>query len=172
MKKFTLLFIGIVAILCFASSCSNKSVQLRILKKEVKKNPQSAQSHNNLAFFYEETLGDCEKAIEEYKISLQIKPDGNLIASNNIAQCNYKLKRYDEALKIFEQLVKDYPNNSRIHGNLAMTYHQLGRYEDAEHEYKKALELNPNNEPAKNGYEIFKEDIKTKKIGTEGKGTE
>jgi len=162
MKKSTLFGISLLIVLFAATSCSNKSVELRLLKREVKKNPNSVQSHNNLAFYYDR-YNECDKAIEEYKISLQLRPN-DFLARNNMAQCYYKLKKYGEALVIFEKLVNEYPENSIIHSNLAMTYHGMGRYDDASLEYQKALEINPNNKPAKDGYEMFKEEIQKKNI--------
>jgi len=59
-----------------------------------------------------------------------------------IAVSNLKEKKYDEAEKLFLNLIKDHPKNINILRNLAITYFQNLKFNDAENILRKILTLN------------------------------
>jgi tetratricopeptide (TPR) repeat protein len=62
-------------------------------------------------------------------------------------------KRIDEAIKVFERNVQEYPNDSNPYDSLGEAYMTAGKKELAIKNYEKSVELNPNN---KNGVEMLK----------------
>jgi len=62
----------------------------------------------------------------------------------------YTLKRYNEALLIFEKNALEFPQRDIALISLADTYDMLGKKDEAIIYYKKAIEINSNNEEAKN----------------------
>src|SRR5579859_2717439 len=62
-------------------------------------------------------------------------------------------KRIDEAIKVFQLNVQEYPNASNPYDSLGEAYMTAGKKELAIKNYEKSVELNPNN---KNGVEMLK----------------
>lgn len=62
-------------------------------------------------------------------------------------------KRIDEAIKVFELNVQEYPKAWNPYDSLAEAYMNAGKKELAIKNYEKSLELNPEN---KNGAEMLK----------------
>ncbi|WP_163575912.1 O-linked N-acetylglucosamine transferase, SPINDLY family protein [Halomonas faecis] len=56
----------------------------------------------------------------------------------------YQTKYFSEALKIYDQLEKEYPGNAPVYNNLGNLYKDIGQYELSEVYYKKALDVQPN----------------------------
>ncbi|MFH1539567.1 MAG: tetratricopeptide repeat protein [bacterium] len=165
MKRFAL-SIAVMFLSCvLLGSCSQKNMRLNILQKNIKKTPNSAKAHNDLAYFYDEN-GEYEKAIKEYEKSLEIRP-GDFLATNNMGQSYFNLGDYEKAREIFSDLTKKRSKDSRVQSNLAMSYHRLEMYPEAVKHYRKALELSPNNKNAQDGFGILKEEIKAKGITLE-----
>ncbi|NEO60221.1 MAG: tetratricopeptide repeat protein, partial [Moorea sp. SIO4G2] len=49
---------------------------------------------------------------------------------------------YEQAIQIFEDIQKDYPDNAWVNAHLGITYHQLMDYQKARKYLKKAIEKN------------------------------
>ena len=62
-------------------------------------------------------------------------------------------KRIDEAIKVFERNVQEYPNASNPYDSLGEAYMTAGKKDLAIKSYEKSVELNPNN---KNGVDMLK----------------
>lgn len=65
------------------------------------------------------------------------------------------LKRNDEALKAFENAIKEDPTNSTAQNALAIAYYELGKIDDAEKSFSKAIALAPDNSRIKIRYAIL-----------------
>lgn len=52
---------------------------------------------------------------------------------------------YQEALRLFQELIRRNPSNARYHNSCSVTLKKLGRYEEALAELLKAIELDPDN---------------------------
>jgi len=77
--------------------------------------------------------------------SLTVAP-GNEIAENAFGDALSKREMYDEAIGVFENLVRQAPLNGTAHYNLGYNYYQVGRYDEALPHLATAVELNPKDE--------------------------
>lgn len=92
------------------------------------------------------------QAVDAYK---QMKNDTaryyiDWLAMNQLGDQLFGMKRYDDALIIYENNAAEFPERDHVLLSLAKTYEALGRKEDAIIWYKKTLEKNGNNEEARN----------------------
>ncbi|WP_425262798.1 tetratricopeptide repeat protein [Paenibacillus thermotolerans] len=53
--------------------------------------------------------------------------------------------RFTEAIKLLERLVRDHPDFTAAHNNLALAYYYVGRFEDSFASVRKVLEMDPGN---------------------------
>jgi tetratricopeptide (TPR) repeat protein len=124
----------------------NKPVKLR---KPVHKALASTISHKGI-----------DAAIKQYD---ELKKDtvNYYIEWWNIDQLGhqlYDMKRYKEALLLFEKNAQEFPERDIALVSLGQTYEVLGRKEDAILYYKKAIAVNPGNEEAKNRLKNLEKD--------------
>ena len=93
-----------------------------------------------------------ESAMQEYHV-LKLESDPKLIFSErSLNLLGYKFLnegKYNEAIKIFEMNVADYPESFNVYDSLGEAYMKAGNKEEAIRNYQKSLELNPENENAK-----------------------
>ena len=91
--------------------------------------------------------GRFEQALETLSRPLRENPDSPelLLARATVAA---NAKRYDAAVRDFEQLLKIAPNDARVHERLATTYYFRGDLRSAEIHYRKARELDRNSSTA------------------------
>jgi tetratricopeptide (TPR) repeat protein len=107
----------------------------------VRKSPDSFVSHNNLGLAYN-NLGRTDKAIEEYKQAISLKP-GFADAHNNLGTAYNNLGRTDEAIEEYKEAIRLNPYHAVAHYNLANAYGNKGQIDEAVKEYKKAIRLKP-----------------------------
>jgi tetratricopeptide (TPR) repeat protein len=85
---------------------------------------------------------DYQKALQIYLEILRQHPnDGR--AYQGIAQCYYKLKKYDDAFSAANQAIRTDPNLAISHVVLAYIYHHRGDFEKALAEAQVAYNLSP-----------------------------
>lgn len=101
-----------------------------------------AESFYNLGIDFQE-LGLQERAIENYRRALEIKPDyaEALINLGNILR---DLGQLEEAVTHYLCALKIKPDFAMVHYNLGNTLQELGRFEEAIASYHLSLEINPN----------------------------
>ncbi|AZJ32813.1 SH3 domain-containing protein [Tenacibaculum sp. Mcav3-52] len=68
----------------------------------------------------------------------------------------YKEGKYEEAIKLYEQIENENLASSEVYYNLANCYYKLNKIAPTIYNYEKALQLNPLNEDAKNNLVIAK----------------
>ncbi|MEE4000193.1 CDC27 family protein [Tenacibaculum sp. FZY0031] len=68
----------------------------------------------------------------------------------------YKEGKYEEAIKLYEQIEDENLASSEVYYNLANCYYKLHKIAPTIYNYEKALQLNPLNEDAKNNLIIAK----------------
>jgi S1-C subfamily serine protease len=115
-------------------------VKLEEAKTEVKKNPDNAETHNNLGLCYTK-LGKYDMAKEAFKQALRIMPDF-AEAHYNLGVAYGKLDMYREALEAYKQAIKIKPDYAKAHFNLGIVYIILDDRGSALEEYKILKELN------------------------------
>ncbi len=108
----------------------------------VRKSPDSAFSHLYLgyALFYDR--GDLDRAIDEYELSLKLKPD-NEDAHNKLGIVYQRKGLIDKAIEHHLVALKLNPDFGRAHNNLGLDYFMKGLNEKAIEHYLFALRLNP-----------------------------
>jgi Tfp pilus assembly protein PilF len=57
----------------------------------------------------------------------------------------------------WEKILKDDPDNARVHNNLGVAFESLGQFERARKEYEEARRLAPDNKEIRNNYDSFQE---------------
>jgi len=62
-----------------------------------------------------------------------------------------------EAAFRWEKVLKNDPDNARVHNNLAVAYESLGQFDRARKEYEEARRLATDNKEIRNNYESFLE---------------
>jgi len=68
-----------------------------------------------------------------------------------------------EAAFRWEKILKDHPENARLHNNLGVAYESLGQFDRARNEYEMARRLDPDDKEIRDNYESFQELCKTVK---------
>jgi len=86
--------------------------------------------------------GRTEEAIQQYRRSLQLKPDYPA-AYRNLSSLLVSMGRVDEAIQQYEQALRLRPNDGKAHNNLGLALAGLGRSAEAIDHYQKALLLKP-----------------------------
>lgn len=111
--------------------------------------PSSHQNHNNLGDYYGRQ-GNFEKAAEEFKKAIELKPN-YADAYHNLGNTYRQMGKPEEALENYEKALE-------FNSSLWQSYHQIaalrfeaGEFEKSEEYLKRALELNPEHEVLRSG---------------------
>lgn len=103
--------------------------------------------------FFQEAVGEYDKILAKNNAKFRYK------AMNNKAETLYNMQKYEDALAVFLVLVKEQPDNTLLHNNVAHCYHGLKQYTQALAEYNEALRLAPDNKQAQIGLGYLKQDM-------------
>jgi tetratricopeptide (TPR) repeat protein len=112
-----------------------------LYQETLKNNPQSYLVHNSLGIALNDA-GQREKAVEQFKQAVVLKPD-YLEARNNLGVVLNNMGRTQDAIKLFQQallLKPDYPDTLN---NLGMVLNAAGRSDEAIKYIEQALRLKP-----------------------------
>jgi len=109
-------------------------------KKALAAQPNDATTIGTLAGLYDKN-GNEEMKIEYLKKAIEVAPD-NYKFKTQLGSAYMKKKDYASALPVFEDLVKNYPDEAAYHQNLGLILSQIPeRKGEAPAELEKALEL-------------------------------
>ncbi|MDR1346425.1 MAG: tetratricopeptide repeat protein [Bacteroidales bacterium] len=112
--------------------------------------PNNKNVNFNLAQFYND-LGDTERAIEQYKVLLNIDPD-YMPALNNLGYIYLvKESRYDEAIAMFSRVIEIDSTFITAVVNRAIAFEEKKEYDYARQDYRYAQQLDPDCKPVING---------------------
>ena len=115
--------------------------EISLWEDVVKKSPQSPRGHNNLGYiFYKKGLTD--KAIAQYNIALQLKPD-YADAHNNLGIAYKANGLIDKAIEEYMKVLTLDPASVYARSNLGNAYRVKGFPDKALEQYGSALRLNP-----------------------------
>ena len=95
----------------------------------IKVMPHNAGYINNLGII-ERNMGKYEDAILRFKLALKYELN-DLVTRTNIAYCKYKLKKYDEALRICNSVILDGPVYQYPYLVRGQIYFDIGQKEKA-----------------------------------------
>jgi tetratricopeptide (TPR) repeat protein len=121
---------------------------LTLWSDTVKKSPDGFIPHYNLGHAYGKE-GLTDKAIEEYKLAISLKP-GFADAHNNLGVAYYNKGMIDGAIVEYKEALRLKPDYADAHNNLGAVYISQGRIDEAIEEYRVALRLKPDNAKAHN----------------------
>ncbi|MEE9170111.1 MAG: tetratricopeptide repeat protein, partial [bacterium] len=85
---------------------------------------------------------ELDKAIENYKILVQLYPD-SFTGHNNLAFIYQFTRQYEEALEHLQELARLSPNTWYVHHSMGLNYGGLGEVDSAVEHFSKALEVSP-----------------------------
>jgi tetratricopeptide (TPR) repeat protein len=103
-------------------------------------NPNSAGEHGNYAL-YLSMMGRTAEALAENKRAQELDPLRISLKSGN-AIILYFGRQYDEAIQVFQNVIKLQPDYAAAHLILGDTYAAKGQYAEAIAEYQKYISLN------------------------------
>ncbi len=106
-----------------------------------KTSPSSFQNHNNLGDLYMRQ-NDPERAIEEFKKAIELKPN-YADAYHNLANTYYQLKNYGVAAVNYKKAIDLDPSIWQSYQNLATIYFAEEKLDVARENLEKAVSLNP-----------------------------
>ncbi len=94
--------------ICFAKKGEwEKSIEF--CKKALEKAPASYEVNNQMGLIYY-CRNDIDEAVKFYEIALKAKPEGDYKIYSNLAYAYEKLGEKDKSIKIFNSLLKKFPN--------------------------------------------------------------
>lgn len=117
---------------CYAEALTELEVALSI-------NPNNALWHAQRGYLLEE-LDRTADAVEAYQRSLQLE-SGDQDVSLALGAALSHLGKYAQALNVFEELARLYPDLEPTYCNRIMVYSELGRHDRAEEMFYMAQEL-------------------------------
>ena len=116
---------------------------IREIQQALKKDPDSASSHDSLGVLLEKT-GKTELALTEYRTALSLDP-GHGSAHFNLGVALARQGKSDEAQTHFQTANQAHPDDPKILAGLGWTHHKLNQYTQAIQYYEKSVRLEPSN---------------------------
>lgn len=112
------------------------------LKKAIELNPRNIEAYYQLGSAYEE-LREYEKAVEMYKGYLSLNPESTWAGNLRLGICAKEIGQYEEAIKAFQEALKEKPDDLNINYKLGETYQIAEQYDNAAKAYRKLAEISP-----------------------------
>jgi tetratricopeptide (TPR) repeat protein len=112
------------------------------MKKVLTLNPKDAQALNYLGYSYAEMGINLEEALKLLKLAVEIRPNDAFIL-DSLGWVNFKLKRYDEAVRLLEDSFSLVSDDSTIAEHLGDAYAARREFKKALKQYRRALEIDP-----------------------------
>ena len=136
---------AVVLALCIGTIRRNEVYEspLALWTDTVKKSPNKARPHNNLADSYEK-LGRLDEALEEYRLIIEKIDPHYMRAYYGMGNVYLKRGQLKEAVRYYHKALKMKPGFAPAYNNLGIAYDDLGMYDEAIAAYKRALEIDPN----------------------------
>lgn len=113
-------------------------------RKSLELDPDYPEAHNALGVLLHLSFGRPAEALEHYKKALEVRPTYSE-AKTNMANVHLDQGRYDEAIKLYEEVLNDmlYPTPYFAHGNMGWAYYKKGNVDRAVESIKAAVTLSP-----------------------------
>ncbi len=126
-------------------AAGRKQDAIQAYLQAIKLDPSNAIALNNLAFQLAETGGDLDQALTYAQRAKQMMPSLNEVA-DTLGWIYLKKNLSDNAIDIFQDLVKKAPTNPTYRYHLGMAFSQKGDKPRAIKELQQALRSNPQKE--------------------------
>ena len=117
---------------------------LRELKVSLENDPDYPEAHNAMGILLHLVFRRPTEAIGHYERALKVRPSFSE-ARTNLANVHLDQGRYDEAIKLYEQVLNDmlYPTPYIAQGNLGWALYKKGETNRAVESIKAAVTTNP-----------------------------
>jgi len=115
---------------------------IAVLEKAITINPNGADAYVLLGGFFACT-GKPEEGIKLIEKAIRLNPIPTDHHLYYLGTAYYFLGRYEDAIEVYEKVLKRSPNNVFTHINLAAAYFGSGREEKARHQVEEVLRLDP-----------------------------
>jgi Flp pilus assembly protein TadD len=100
---------------------------IEVFKKVILDDTTYIKAYNAIGISYN-YLGDCDSAINSYKLALKIKPNIDYVY-NNLGYSYFIYGNYDMAIDAFQKAISLNDQNKRYYNNLGLAYTQKGQFE-------------------------------------------
>jgi len=124
------------------------------LRKLISKDPSDVSGISLLSIVLLQSNKSLEEAESFGKLAIKLQPD-NQDLTNNLGSVYWAQKRYDEALRCFEQVVKEVPEHVDAWHNIGNCHQSLGALKDAEEAFSKAFSINSKRADIANSYALL-----------------
>ncbi len=145
-KTFALACLALLLLPCVSFSKEEKTMtkedyllEIDIVKAALEKDPESAELHNTLGFYYYK-IEDDENAESEYLDAITYDEEF-AVPFNNLGILSLKKKQYKVAEKYFNNALKRNPKYAKAVYNLGVTYFRQKKYIKAVKYYYKAKDV-------------------------------
>jgi protein O-mannosyl-transferase len=105
------------------------------------KNPRCWMAHDNLGNLLTRR-GNLTDAVEQYELSIQIKPDYSN-SHSGLGNALLKLGKVPEAIEQYQEALRLQPDDATAHNNLGVVLFRAGRVPEAIEQYEQALRIQP-----------------------------
>jgi tetratricopeptide (TPR) repeat protein len=118
----------------------NSTAAIEHWKIAIAISPSHRKAWSNILAFYDNQRNNHANVLKYSEIALTYLPnDTNILFSR--ANTLGKLAKYEEAERIFKQIIEVEPMKSIFYANLGVLYHRWGKKELAKRNYEVALSL-------------------------------
>ncbi len=127
-----------------AQQAGNIQMALSEFQRSVELDPDNADARNALGIILHLSFRRPAEAIKHYEKALEARPNFSE-ARTNLANVYLDLGQYDEAIKLYEQVLNDmlYPTPFIAQGNLGWAWYKKGDRAKAMENIRAAVTLNP-----------------------------
>jgi type IV pilus assembly protein PilF len=128
-----------------AQQAGNIQEALSEFQRAIQLDPDNAESRNALGILLHLSFKRPDEAIEHYQKAIEVRPNFSE-ARTNLANVYLDQGQYDQAIKLYEQVLNDmlYPTPFIAQGNMGWAYYKKGDTEKALENIRAAVTLNPN----------------------------
>lgn len=120
---------------------------IALLENSLGNKPGDPVLHNDLGVLYQK-IGNLQKSLEHYEIAVALSPENPLFQKNLASFIYVLLGKTDEAVNMYTDLLKNYPEDTEVLSALAIISSNNDRPEEACIFLKRVLELEPDNKDA------------------------
>mgnify|MGYP001158641274 CR=1 FL=1 len=120
----------------------------KIYKELIKTAPNESEVHNGLGVV-SAAMGDLSGAISFFKAAIELNSQPS-IYHKNLGSVYFSQRKFRRAIKEFEEVLRDEPNDAGIRYQLAACYRGRGDNAEFERQLEKILEMSPDHFEANN----------------------
>ena len=126
----------------------HKQREIEVYKEALSVKPDSVKAYEHLGDAYY-LLGRPQDAFNAYKEVIRINPYYSSAYNGLFLLCLEQSRYYEEAVVIYQEVARNYPDNDFIYSLLGSAYEELGRFTEAVEAYREDLRRNPDSKTAK-----------------------